>query len=69
MGIFKARWKMDTIISQKNKCLELIDTLIELVDLEANPIEEFNNLSKLSIGIGILEKETKKHLNLVIQSL
>jgi len=60
---------MDTIISQKNKCLELIDTLIELVDLEANPIEEFNNLSKLSIGIGILEKETKKHLNLVIQSL
>ena len=47
----------------------MIDTLLELIEQEDDPSEDFNNLSKVSIGLGLLEIETKKHLALAVDSL
>jgi len=61
---------MNDILLQKNLCLNLIDNLIGIMECEpTNPIDTVNQLTKVSIGIGILEVETKKHLKMVLKSL
>lgn len=58
-------------INQSEKCMNLIDTIEDLNEAlpNANPLEAYEIVEKLKIGLAILHKENKIFLDMVIIEL